>query len=133
MVARAGDADRERAVASLREHFVQGRLTLEELSARCELALHAATQRDLRRSLRELPPLMPHPILHGAVRGVALVVLTGAWLVFSLMVLLAFVVTLAIQGMSALELVAFFVVWLVPTYLLSRRWRQGLSRLVRGA
>ncbi len=133
MVARAGDADRERAVASLREHFVQGRLTLEELSARCELALHAATQRDLRRSLRELPPLMPHPILRGVVRGVALVVFTGAWLVFSLMLLLAFVLTLAIQGMSALELVAFFVVWLVPTYLLSRQWRRGLSRLVRGA
>ncbi len=108
MVARAGDADRERAVASLREHFVQGRLTLEELSARCELALHAATQRDLRRSLRELPPLMPHPILRGAVRGVGLVVLTGAWLVFSLVLLLAFALTLAIQGMSALELVVFF-------------------------
>jgi hypothetical protein len=132
-MARASDDERERAVASLREHFVRGRLTIEELSARCELALRARTQRDVRRSLAELPPLMPQAILRGAARGVALVVFTGAWLVFSFVLLVAFALTLAIEGMSTLELVVFLVVWLVPTYLLSRGWRRGLARLVRGA
>jgi len=75
---------------------------------------------------------MPQAILRGVVRGVALVVLTGAWLVFSVVLLIVVGLTLAIHGMSALELAAFAAVWLVPTYFLSRRWRRGLSR-IRGA
>ena len=132
-MARASDDDREQAVTSLREHFVRGRLTIEELSARCELALRARTQREVRRSLAELPPLMPQAILRGVVRGVALVAFTGAWLVFSFVLLVTFALTLAVQGVSTPELVVFLAVWLVPTYLLSRRWRRGLARLVRGA
>jgi hypothetical protein len=129
---RASDDDRERAVASLREHFVRGRLTVDELSGRCEVALRARSRSDLRRALADLPPLMPQTILRGVVRGVALVVFTGAWLVFSLVLLIVVALTLAIHGMSALELAAFAAVWLVPTYFLSRRWRRGLS-LTRGA
>jgi Flp pilus assembly protein TadB len=129
---RASDGERERAVASLREHFVRGRLTVEELSARCELALRARSRKDLRRALAELPPLMPQAIVRGVAQGIALVVLTGAWLVFSCVLLLAFLLTLAIHGMSALELAVFAGVWLVPTYFLTRRWRRGLSHLIRG-
>lgn len=44
---RAADADRERAVAALREHAVAGRLTLEELADRVGNALTATTQGDL--------------------------------------------------------------------------------------
>ena len=130
---RASDNERERAVASLREHFVRGRLTLEELTARCELALKARSRGDLRRALADMPPLMPQAILRGAVRGAALIVFTGAWMVFSFVLLLAFGLTLVIAGVSALELVVFLVVWLVPTYFLFRGWRRGLSRLWRGA
>jgi hypothetical protein len=130
---RASDTDRESAVSSLREHFVRGRLTLEELSARCEMALRARSRRDLARALAELPPLRPEAILRGVAGGLALVLLTGAWVVFSFALLFAFVLVLAIQGMSGIELAIFLAVWVVPTYLLSRRWRRGLSRLVRGA
>jgi hypothetical protein len=130
---RASDDDRERAVASLREHYVRGRLSLEELSARCEMALRARSRRDLGRALAELPPLRPEAILRGVVHGVGLILLTGAWVVFSFVLLVAFALTLAIQGASMVMLVAFLAAWLVPTYLLSRRWRRGLSRLVRGA
>jgi hypothetical protein len=126
---RASDSERERTVASLREHFVRGRLTLEELTARCELALKARSRGDLRRALADMPPLMPQAILRGVFRGAALVVLTGAWMVFSLVLLLAFGLALVIAGMSALELVVFLVVWLVPTYFLCRGWRRGLARL----
>jgi Flp pilus assembly protein TadB len=130
---RAGDADRERAVVSLREHFVRGRLTLEELSARCEMALQARSLGDSRRALAELPPQMPQVALRGVARGAALVVFTCAWVVFSLVLLLAFGLTLALGGISTVGLVVFLAVWLVPTYLLFRRWRRGLSRLWRGA
>jgi hypothetical protein len=44
---RAGDADRERAVALLRDATVQGRLTLEEFSERVERALRARTHDEL--------------------------------------------------------------------------------------
>jgi hypothetical protein len=131
-VTRASDTDRERAVASLREHFVRGRLTIEELSDRCETALRARSLRDVRGALAELPPLMPQAILRGALRGAALIVLTGAWVVFSLVLLMVFGLTLVISGMSTVELLVFLAVWLVPTYFLARGWRRGLSRIWRG-
>ncbi|HEU0193766.1 MAG TPA: DUF1707 domain-containing protein, partial [Gaiellales bacterium] len=101
---RASDDERERAVASLREHFVRGRLTVEELTARCELALKARSRAELRGALAEMPPLLPRAILGGVLRGAALVVFTGAWVVFSLVLLLVFGLTLAIGGISTVEL-----------------------------
>jgi hypothetical protein len=52
---RASDDDRERAIASLREHLAAGRLTLEEFSERMSAALAATTTSDLVVPLRELP------------------------------------------------------------------------------
>ncbi len=52
---RIGDADREAAAAALREHFAQGRLTLEELLARVETAFTAATNSEISLATRDLP------------------------------------------------------------------------------
>jgi hypothetical protein len=52
---RIGDADREAAAAALREHFAQGRLTLEELLARVETAFTAATHSEISLATRDLP------------------------------------------------------------------------------
>ncbi len=52
---RASDDDRERAIASLREHLAAGRLTLEEYTERMSAALAARTTADLDAPLRELP------------------------------------------------------------------------------
>ena len=49
------DADREQAVASLRDHFVEGRLTRAELDERLTTALSAQTPGDLRRLMADLP------------------------------------------------------------------------------
>ena len=51
----ASDADRERVVASLRDHFAVGRLTLAELDERLTVALSARTAGDLRRLMADLP------------------------------------------------------------------------------
>jgi hypothetical protein len=51
----ASDADRERAVASLRDHFAEGRLTHAELDERLTTALSAQTAGDLRRLMTDLP------------------------------------------------------------------------------
>jgi hypothetical protein len=128
VVSFASDSDRERAAWWLREHFARGRLTLDELSARVELALHARTQADLRRALAGLPAPVPQGIAQGLVRGALLVVLTGAWLVFSFLLVVLLGLVALIHGVSAVGFVAFLVVWLVPTYLLSRQWRRGLHR-----
>jgi class 3 adenylate cyclase len=55
MSVRVADADRDRTVALLREHVVDGRLTLDEFSERVGLALQARTQGDLQSALSDLP------------------------------------------------------------------------------
>lgn len=127
-----GDRDRERVVALLREHFAEGRLTLDELSARAAIALRSRTHVELGRSLNGLPPSTLHNFGRAILRGAGLIVLTGAWLLFSFLLLGLFGLVLLIHGVSAVELGGFMVVWLVPTYLLFRLWRRGLVRHVRG-
>ena len=52
---RIGDAERDAAMAQLREHFVAGRLTFDELSERIDAALTARTQRQIDRLMADLP------------------------------------------------------------------------------
>ena len=52
---RVGDAEREQVTAELADHHVAGRLTIEELRTRCELALAARTRADLDRLTADLP------------------------------------------------------------------------------
>jgi hypothetical protein len=59
---RVSDSDRDRAVASLREHLVQGRLSLEEFTQRMEAAYAAKTNDDLLALARDLPALPAAPV-----------------------------------------------------------------------
>jgi hypothetical protein len=52
---RIGDAEREVAAASLREHYAQGRLTLEEFNERLDAVFKATTQRQLGLITQDLP------------------------------------------------------------------------------
>jgi hypothetical protein len=52
---RIGDAERDAAMTQLREHFVAGRLTFDELSERIDFALTAKTQRQIDRLMADLP------------------------------------------------------------------------------
>ena len=56
---RAADADRQRVVAELQRHFVDGRLGQEELAERVEAALAARTFGELDALLRDLPRAEP--------------------------------------------------------------------------
>ena len=55
---RVGDADREAVAAQLREHYADGRLTLEELNERLDQAFAAKTKADLNIVMRDLPQAM---------------------------------------------------------------------------
>jgi len=52
---RIGDAERDVATALLREHFVAGRLTFDELAERIDAALTAKTQRQIDGVMADLP------------------------------------------------------------------------------
>lgn len=138
----AGDRDRERATVTLREHYARGRLTLDEFSSRTARALTARSREELARTLSDLPRFAGLPVIldtgdlaaqgrlvvHKAVRGVLLVLLTGAYLLFSFALLFVLGLTLLIHGASGSILVGFLVVWLVPTFLLSRLWLRRPDR-----
>ena len=133
----AGDRDRERAAAALQEHYVRGRLSLEELTERIGHVLAARSRGDIRHAFWGLS-LFPdldefaargRAALHNAKRGVVLALLTTAYLLFTFTLLLAFAAALIVQGATSAVLLAFLVVWLVPTFLMSRIWRR--SRIVR--
>ena len=52
---RIGDADREAITAQLREHYADGRLTLDELNERLDQTFAAKTKADLNVVMRDLP------------------------------------------------------------------------------
>jgi Flp pilus assembly protein TadB len=128
---RVGDPERERAAATLRKHYVDGRLTLDELSDRTGRALTAGSRAELRTALSGLPVLpdarelvaQGRSAVRAAAHGAAVVLFTGLYLLFSFTLVIVLAVTLLVQGASAALLVGFLLVWLLPTYLLSRLWR----------
>lgn len=126
----AGDLERERAAAALQQHYVGGRLTLDELSVRTGRVLAARSMAEIRSALSGLPGrqgLGPSTAQMVA-RGAVLAVCTGAYLFFTLTSLVFLALFALIEGLSDRTLVVFLMVWLVPTYLLSRLWRGGLRR-----
>ena len=132
----AGDLDRERATAALQEHYVGGRITLEELSDRTGRVLAARSRAEIRRALSDLPlfgdsgelAARGRLLVQSVARGAMLVVFTGAYIVFSFVLLLVFALTLLLSGASGTALVGFLLVWLVPTYLLARLWHRPAPR-----
>jgi len=86
---RVSDADRDRAISELSEHFQAGRITPDELEERSGLALRARTGKDLdalfadlpRRQVHQTPPATvpgdaaPARISHGPAAGLAVAAL----------------------------------------------------------
>jgi len=58
---RASDAERERTVTQLRDHFSAGRISEQELDERCDAAYAARTVGQLSELLSDLPPLPAAP------------------------------------------------------------------------
>ncbi len=91
---RASDAERDSAAAALREHFVQGRLTLEELMSQLDTTLTARTRSQLDNVLADLPsrteqrPAVPEPepvVFPARYAAVAiLIIVMAVWLVLAL-------------------------------------------------
>jgi hypothetical protein len=129
------DVDRDRASQSLRRHYARGRLTVEELSERLELALRARTDGELRAALRGLPAfwhpseLAPAAEAAGRAAGRALLLcaLAAAWSTVTFVLLVVFVVVLAADASRTTEL-AVPTLWAGLTYVLWRAWRRPTRR-----
>jgi hypothetical protein len=63
---RVGDAEREAVASQLREHYADGRLTLDELNERIDQAFAARTRADLDALMRDLPTA-PRPLVGSGV------------------------------------------------------------------
>jgi hypothetical protein len=111
---RVSDADRDRAVAELSEHFEAGRLTTEELEERTGRALRARTEKELADLFTDLPrrrdpqagtvadpgPARPPGLARKPIPRIAIAVLAIAALIGS-------------HGLAALLLPALIVVLLI--------------------
>jgi hypothetical protein len=126
-----GDRDRDRATASLRRHYLDGRLSEDELSERVQAVLHARSARDLRLALRGLPSALPTlrelaaPAARAAERTVTFLALAAIWSFLSVFLLTAFVIVSIVAGASATTTLVFLAAWLLATWALSRVWRRG--------
>jgi hypothetical protein len=130
-----GRHERERASRALSDHYSHGRITVDELAERTALVLRARSAGDLRRALRGLPRLRHDDLpdlqaragtfARKAARGAILLALVGTWLSFSLVLLVALAVVVAVSGASLTTLLVFPLVWATGTYLLSLAWRRA--------
>ena len=68
-----------------------------------------------------------------ALHTAALVLFTGAYLIFCLVLVVVLGFTLLVHGASTSELVAFLLIWLVPTFFMSRLWHGRPAHRRRGA
>ena len=90
---RASDAERDSAAAALQEHFVQGRLTLDELQERLDSVLAARTHGQLDQIFSDMPRLPPQlvvpeaaepPVFPARYAAVAIMIIVMAvWLVLA--------------------------------------------------
>jgi Domain of unknown function (DUF1707) len=124
-VALAGDADRERAASRLREHYAGGYLTLDEFSRRTGRVLSARSRGEVQRALFGLSRPSAVDAAQRAVRDLVLVVVSGAYVAFSLVLALVLGLTVLLHGVSMSAVLAIAVVWLIPTYLFARLRRRN--------
>lgn len=124
-LALAGDIDRDRAASNLREHYAGGYLTLDEFSRRTGRVLTARSRSDVRRALSGLSRPSFVDTAQSAVRDVVLVVVGGAYVVFTLVLSLILGLTLLLGGASTSAFLVIVGVWLVPTYLFVRLRRRN--------
>ena len=120
-----GDRERERAANQLTEHYLQGRLSLEELTDRLEVALSARRHSEVRRAFAELPATWRYQVsgaragLDTAWRAVCRTALVVAvwllWAAMSFALLVGFVISVLVQGLSLTNGILFPALWLLGT------------------
>lgn len=148
---RIGDADREAAAEALREHFAQGRLTMEEFQHRLELVFAAKTDRDVAAITGDLPAAgqsLPWPATgsggsyddgrrdwrgeSGPRRRSSLAAFAGFVVIILALILIAFILPVAFIGtVISRSLLFVLMALLFGRRGLLRRFRRWLPRSIR--
>jgi len=110
---RIGDAERDSVMTQLREHFVAGRLTFDELTDRIDVALTAKTQGHIDRLMADLPR-SPRPARTAAAPAVPAPD-AGRFLVFA-MLLFALATWILIMAWMSRHAYAPYPSWPGPTH-----------------
>lgn len=129
-MALVGDRERERTASALRRHYLEGRLSEDELDERMEATLRARTRFDLVLAARSLPRYPPVQELvastsHAVSRAFTAVLLAGLWLLGSFVLVIAFAATALLGDVSSEATLGFPLAWLGMTWLVWRHWRHG--------
>jgi Domain of unknown function (DUF1707) len=131
-MALVGDRERERAVALLKGHYLRGRLSLEELTDRLEVALAARRESEVRLALAGLPAAWREQaigarstISRAVGRAVFVVAVWSLWWLASLVLLIGFVAGVLLQGVTVTTALIFPALWLVCTVVAGRVVRRS--------
>jgi Flp pilus assembly protein TadB len=124
------NGDRDAAAARLRRHYLAGRLSVDELDARLHAALTARNGGELQRALRELPaPWRDADEVRRAgrlaLRAAVRVALVALWLLASFVLLVAFLLTALVHGVTPGDALGFPLAWLLATVLVLRAARRA--------
>ena len=126
-----GDRERDRAAATLQRHYLQGRLSLDELADRVHLVLRARSRADLRAAFSDLPATwrtaqeLAAPVARTAARVATFLALAALWSFLSFLLLCVFVVAAIVGDPSATTTLLFLLLWVGISFGLWRVWRQG--------
>jgi Domain of unknown function (DUF1707) len=124
-----GDRERERAAARLKQHYLGGRLSLEELTERLEVALTARRERDVRIALGGLPAAGLRSGLDEAWRAARrtafVIAVWSLWWAASLVLLIGYVASVVAQGLSVTIAAVFAALWLLSTLAARRVTHRG--------
>jgi hypothetical protein len=114
-----GDHDRDQAAARLKQHYLRGRLSLEELTERLDVALTARRQKDVRVALSGLPAFRLRSGFDEAWRAARhtafVVAVWSLWWAASLVLLIGYVASLVTQGLSLTIAAVFAALWISAT------------------
>jgi len=131
-----GDPERERAAALLKRHYLRGRLSVEELAQRLDVALRARRESELRVALADLPVAWRdhaggmRSAVSRTVRRTAFVLAVWAlWWAASLVLLIGLVASIVVQGLTLTAFLVFPALWVACTLAAKQVARYGRRRL----
>src|ERR1041385_2725154 len=117
-MALVSDQERERAAMGLRRQYLSGRLSVEELAERVDIALRAREQVDLRAAFAGLPPPWRdgdemRQVGRRAKRAAVLALLTIVWTLGSFGLLFGFTLSVLLHGLTLFGALVYPMLWLV--------------------
>jgi hypothetical protein len=127
---RVGDRDRELAASALGKHFVNGRLSADELEDRVGRSLQAQTRRELDKAMKDLPLVwedfrFSQRVQRGRRRVGLFFRLVRSWFKVNVLLGAALAVALIVGAPIAFAVGTALLAWSVATYAFWRIWQRS--------